>query len=76
MGVAMPQRRFCRARPKEKISRGQAWASEMGAVKSPKLERTPKLTMATRQPATITTAGVKYQGICFSVMLMFAGGIS
>lgn len=47
---------------KEKISRGQAWAAETGAVKSPKLERTPKFTIATRHPAAITTVGAKYQG--------------
>ncbi len=47
---------------KENVSRGQAWASEIGPVNRPKLERTPKFTMATRQPATITTVGAKYQG--------------
>jgi len=53
----MPHRRFCMAMAKEKISRGQPLASEIGAVKRPKLDRTPKLTMATRQPATTTMTG-------------------
>ena len=35
----------------------------MGPVNNPKLERTPKFTMAIRQPAMITATGVKYQGM-------------
>ena len=58
MGVAMPQIRFCMATAKEKISRGQPCASEIGTVKKPKVDLTPKLTTATRQPATIIAVTV------------------
>ena len=63
MGVARPQIRFCIAMAKEKISRGQPCASDTGTVKKPKVERTPKFTMATRQPATIIAVMVWYQGM-------------
>jgi hypothetical protein len=40
-----------------KVSRGQPCASESGPVKKPKLERKPKLIIATTQPATMITEG-------------------
>jgi hypothetical protein len=57
---------------KEKISRGQPCASEIGTVKKPKAERMPKLTTATRQPATISADRLWYQAMRGALSLLMA----
>ena len=47
------------ARARAKVSRLQSWATVIGARNSPKIERTPKPTVAIRQPATMTITGVR-----------------
>ena len=45
-----------------KVSRSQPLATVIGSRKRPKTERTPKPTMAIRQPAKITRSGVRQPG--------------
>ena len=45
-----------------KTSRPQPWVAEIGAVNSPKLARTPKVSTAIRQPQATITAGVRQPG--------------
>jgi hypothetical protein len=56
-GCASPQIRFCMAMAKPKTSRPQPWASEIGAVNRPAVERTPKAISAIRQPETMMVSG-------------------
>src|SRR3546814_5957088 len=45
-----------------KTSRPQPKSADIGARNSPKLERMPKDSTASRQPAAITTSGVRQPG--------------
>ena len=45
-----------------KTSRPQPWVAEIGAVNSPKLARTPKVSTAIRQPQATIIAGVRQPG--------------
>ena len=58
----MPHSRFWTARASANVSRPQPRAPVIGSRKSPKIERAPKPTIASRQAAARTTAGVCQAG--------------
>ncbi|MEY2535913.1 MAG: hypothetical protein QOF29_3823 [bacterium] len=45
-----------------KVSRSHPRSAESGSVNSPKLVRVPKVTIAIRQPAAMTTVRFRHQG--------------
>src|SRR3546814_9075352 len=61
-GCDTTQTRFWMAMATAKTSRPQPKSADIGARNSPKLERMPKDSTASRQPAAITTSGVRQPG--------------
>src|SRR3546814_14976381 len=60
-GTPRPHSRFWIAMARPNVLRSQPWVTVIGSRNRPKLERMPKPTMAIRQPARITTNGVRHR---------------
>src|SRR3546814_16479392 len=60
-GTPRPHSRFWIAMARPNVLRSQPWVTVIGSRNRPKLERMPKPAMAIRQPARITTSGVRHR---------------